>query len=354
MTLVSLYPPVTTISVPLRLVAVGLGSNGYALKLVAENDPPDEQYKQIARPVIIHRAIRLSGQYAPATSAMSALFSNLMQSLALARALTTIVESRAFGRCGRRAYVGAAADVICRSLQRRARQLTHGLWIDRSSRCESAERRWTRQPRSVFSETGKVPLGRKFQRSRSSADGTGRHADRGRVDSPLHVLGPRRHDRARSRRVGRARAPEPEGAGRLRATCLRDDTDCRCQSSRVQQLHVPGLPFGPVESNRPSATAPHLGASHWTQKLQCLRAGSKHRRRSASVGRLGGRRCFWHVAPVSSGSTAGLSVEVLDESAWCKDLELDEWSVDREEVLIAGDDGHGSRLDRERDDVVVV
>jgi hypothetical protein len=53
-------------------------------------------------------------------------------------------------------------------------------------------------------------------------------------------------------------------------------------------------------------------------------------------------------------SDAGLSGEALDELAWSEDPEVSVWSIDRKEVSVAGDDGHGSRLDRERDEVVVV
>ncbi len=56
-------------------------------------------------------------------------------------------------------------------------------------------------------------------------------------------------------------------------------------------------PVGPGED---AASSTHLRASHCPLTLRCSQAGSKHRRRSDSVGAPLRRRCFWRIPAVSS------------------------------------------------------
>jgi hypothetical protein len=79
--------------VPLRIVAAGLGLCGTGLKVVAERDPPDPDYRQIAKAVPIPIPAELSpGSNAQVSGALQALSGNLSRSIALSRTLVTTLN----------------------------------------------------------------------------------------------------------------------------------------------------------------------------------------------------------------------------------------------------------------------
>jgi hypothetical protein len=91
--LLSLVPALAPITVPLRIVAAGLGLCGIGLKVVAERDPPDPDYRQIAKPVPTPIPAELSPSSSTQVSeALQALSGNLSRSIALSRTLVTTLN----------------------------------------------------------------------------------------------------------------------------------------------------------------------------------------------------------------------------------------------------------------------